>query len=407
MIKRCIALLLVSLLLFSLTGCYDARGLETLSYAVAIGIDKGNDNLLRLSIQFAAPGSGGGGSSTQQFTNTTVTTVECASIDSGINLINSYISNQINLAHAKIIVISESLASEGVAPYISTFVNNVEVRPDCNIIISRCSAEDFLNNSQPTLETLSARYYEQVLNSSQYTGFTTNTTLSSFYSAYRSPSYQPVAILGGINANSTHSVNPTTTYVDLDASYKANETPIKNKTSLEIMGLAIFNEDKLIGELAGIDSVCHLMCTNKFNSSTISFPSPFNQNSIMDLSIQENGKADIDVHLLNGSPYIKIKVPLLATVASMEYKLNLSSSENIIAIENYAASYLKEKMLNYLYATSKNYHCDIANFGKYLTPMYLTKEDWEKVDWLHLYADSVFDVEIEVQVKSSYLLVTN
>lgn len=59
MIKRFIALLILSVLLFSLTGCYDARGVESISYAVAIGLDKGQDNLLRLSLQFAAPSSGG------------------------------------------------------------------------------------------------------------------------------------------------------------------------------------------------------------------------------------------------------------------------------------------------------------------------------------------------------------
>ena len=59
MIKRFILILFLGVLLFSLTGCYDARGVESLSYAVAIGLDKGNDNLLRLSLQFAAPSSDG------------------------------------------------------------------------------------------------------------------------------------------------------------------------------------------------------------------------------------------------------------------------------------------------------------------------------------------------------------
>lgn len=175
--------------------------------------------------------------------------MECSSFESGINLINSYISKQVNLSHAKIIVFSEKLASEGVSKYISTFVNNVEIRPDCNIIVSRCSAEDFLNNSSPSLETLSARYYEQVLASSEYTGFTPNITLTNFYSAYKDYATQPIAILGGLNSNATHDVNLKDTYVDLNGSYKADETPIKNKTNIEFTGIAIFNEDKLIGEL--------------------------------------------------------------------------------------------------------------------------------------------------------------
>ena len=39
--------------MFTLTGCYNAEGLETLAYAVAIGIDKGENDKIRLSIQFA------------------------------------------------------------------------------------------------------------------------------------------------------------------------------------------------------------------------------------------------------------------------------------------------------------------------------------------------------------------
>lgn len=55
MIKRFSVITLIGIILFSIAGTYDARGLEDLSYAVAIGLDKGKDNLLRLSLQFSAP----------------------------------------------------------------------------------------------------------------------------------------------------------------------------------------------------------------------------------------------------------------------------------------------------------------------------------------------------------------
>lgn len=65
MIKRFSIITLVGIILFSITGSYDAKGLESLSYAVAIGLDKGEENLLRLSLQFSAPGSGDSGSRKQ------------------------------------------------------------------------------------------------------------------------------------------------------------------------------------------------------------------------------------------------------------------------------------------------------------------------------------------------------
>ena len=51
--KTFIIILLLFFCLFFLSGCYNAEGLETLAYAVAIGIDKGENDKIRLSLQFA------------------------------------------------------------------------------------------------------------------------------------------------------------------------------------------------------------------------------------------------------------------------------------------------------------------------------------------------------------------
>lgn len=189
--------LIILICLSTLTGCYSAEGLEELAYVVAIGIDKGESNKIRLSLQFAilSNSSGGSGGSSSQSQESTVTTVDCSSIDSGIALVNSYISKKVNLSHCKAIIISEELAYEGISEYIYTLANDIEIRPDCNIIISRCNASDYLDNSKPTLESVSARYYEFTLNSSEYTGFTENITLYNFYSDMLSTTAQAHAIL--------------------------------------------------------------------------------------------------------------------------------------------------------------------------------------------------------------------
>ena len=190
------------------------------------------------------------GSSQSQ--TSTITTVDCASIDSGISLINSYISKKVNLSHCKAIIISEELAYDGLSEYVYTLANNIEIRPDCNIIISRCNAEDYLNNSTPTLESVSARYYEFIFNSSEYTGYTENISLSDFYSDLLSTTTEAHAILGGINDKSTHKTNTNLTLADREASYKADETPIQTKTGIENMGIAVFNGDKLVRRIIWI-----------------------------------------------------------------------------------------------------------------------------------------------------------
>ena len=109
MLKKIFVLIVILILFpFSLYGCYDADDLEQLAYVVALGLDVGENNAIKLTLQFAAPTSSDG-SGTSQSEENTITSVDCSSIDAGIAIINSYISKKVNLSHCRIIVISETL----------------------------------------------------------------------------------------------------------------------------------------------------------------------------------------------------------------------------------------------------------------------------------------------------------
>ena len=156
-----------------------------------------------------------------------------------------------------------------------------------------------------------------------------------------------------------------------------------------------------------MDSLCHLICTNNFKSSIISIPSPFRQNQIIDLFIEPSENTKIAVSIINGTPYIEVNAKLKATVASSSDNLNLTEKENIELIEQYASSYMQNKLLEYLYTTSKNFHSDIACFGKYIASYFLTIEDFENLNWPHLYSDSFFNANVKINVVNGALLVQN
>ncbi len=398
-------LLIIIFCLFTLSGCYDAEGLEALAYAVAIGIDKGESDQIRISLQFAilSNSSGGSGGSSSQSQESTVTTVDCASIDSGIALVNSYISKKVNLSHCKAIVISEELAYEGISEYIYTLVNNLELRPNCNIIISRCKASDYLENSQPTLESVSARYYEFTLNSSEYTGFTENVQLSNFYSDMLSSTSQAHAILGGINTDATHETHSDLPSYDTEGSYKADETPIKSETGLENMGIAVFKSDKLVGELTGMESLCHLLVVNKFESAMISIPNPYDTNSVISLYITYAKKPKTSAKLINGTPYIECNISLTGSILSLDEDLNYSDENTLKIIEDYANSYMEQNISSYLYKTSKEFKSDIGNFGRHVISNYSNWDNWIESDWLYNYENAFFSVNVNTSIQSSQL----
>ena len=213
-IKVFLLLLICSISIFLFTGCSSSRGIEDKAYAIALGID------VKISIQFAVLNSSESSSSSSGSSssdNSTILSVDCSSIDSGISLINSYISKQVNLSHCKAVIISEEYSSSGISDVIYTLVNNIELRPDCSIIISKCDAYDFLENSKPVFESNPAEYFEQNFNSSEYTGYLDNVTLADFYYNILNTSSNASAILAGINTKETQSrVNPNASLLDDD-----------------------------------------------------------------------------------------------------------------------------------------------------------------------------------------------
>ena len=389
----------------SLTGCYSTRGVETLAYAVAIGIDKGDgNNKLKVTLQLAVlsdSSSDGGG--TTQSQKSTITSVDCSSIDTGISLINSYISKKVNLSHCKAIIFSEEFAYGGLSEEIFTFVNNLEVRPNCNIIISRCKALDYLENVQPTLESVSARYYELILNSSEYTAYSQNITLKDFYNSLLNSSSSPCAILGGVNNKSTQELYASSSIYNSEGSYKADETPIISPNGIENMGLAVFSGDKLVGELDGSQTLSHLLVTNNLKSAVISIPNPYSQSSVISIYITQTKKTKTSLKFLNNYPYITCNISITGNILSLEEGLDYSNEDVIKSIEEYTNSYLEQNILSYLYKTSKEYKTDIAGLGKYGLKNHLTWKDWANSNWASNYQNSFFTVTVNSTIQSGQL----
>ena len=397
-------ILILSMCMFSLTGCYDAKGIENLSYAIAIGLDKGENNVLKLSIQFATPSTISGNSEgSSQSDTTTITSIECSSISSGINLINSYISKQVNLAHCKVIVISEELACDGVSEYIYTLVDNVQIRPNCNVVVSRCDAINFLENAKPTLEKLTARYYEAALRSSEYTGYTSDIQLNDFYSALKSTTTQPLAILAGVNTEQTHLTDTNTNKFNIDSIYKANQTPIQDKTSLECMGLAVFNHDTLVGELDAIESLCYAIVSNKLENGMITIPNPDSDDKSVDIYISPRKNTNIKVEAVNNAPYITIDVYLNGYIGSFDAQSDYSSIDTLQLVSESVDKYLKSQISSLLYKTSKDFNCDIVGFGNYAIKDYLTWDEWTESNWLSNYKNSFFKINVSTDIQSGEL----
>lgn len=403
--RKILKIFLINLLLItisiSLSGCYDAKGIESYAYAIALGIDYINDNEIELTLQFAKPNSSSdekssNKSETSQAKDTSISSVKCHSIDSGLAIINTHISKKINLSHCQEIVFSEKLAKNGISNHLDTLINNIEIRTDSNILVCKGTAKNYISNVKPSLETLTARYYEYSLNSNQYTGYTVNTNIAEFYSSIKDTYSEAYCSLGGVNQE----LSNTEKDLKINGNYLASQTPIEDEDKVEILGIAVFKKDKLVGELTGFDSICHLLINNKLNECTLSIPNPKENGKYIDLKTTLDKKTKCKIIKNDNNPIIEINTNLIGYGLTLNNSINYSSQEDIKILKDTAQEYLKNQIYNYLYKTTKQYNSDISGFGKYAVSKYLTLQEWEKVNWLENYKNVEFKVNVNINIKS-------
>lgn len=424
LLKNILVICIVFSLVYSFFGkSNSSNDLDQLAYIMSIGIDVGDIDQYKISFQTSTiyssssdlsgegsssgggsggGGQSGGGSSESKTPSFEVHTIECNSIDSGINIINTYVDKKIDLSHCKLLLLSEEIARKGISPIIYTLVNKIEIRPDCNLMISEIPDNEFTDKEKPSIQELLPKYYDVTTNTKIESGYTQNITLTDFYTNLKCSACEDIAILGTVRNPKTKN-NTNNQPIGIDKASE-NITSIKEEPIIEILGLSAFKDDKFVGNLSGIETVCHFILTNELDTCSISVPSPFEDGNTLDLFIALNQKPKTKVILSNGSPFIQTKINLVAKILSFNNSTSNLTSDLIKQIEESAQAYLTDQLYKYLYKTSTEFKSDIAGFGKFAKKNFSTLQDWDNYHWLSNYSSSTFQVDLDFSIKSGYLL---
>ena len=296
----------------------------------------------------------------------------------------------------------KKLQANGISDEIYTLVNNTQIRPSTNIVISKTTARYYLEQSKPLFENLITKYYEVFSASSSYSGFTSNATVGDFFNSLICQSCEPYAILGGVTNTSTEYSGATNS--ENDSSTKSNSSSLSGQSTAENTGLAVFKDDVLVGELNSIETLCFSIIRNNVDGFLISVPNPNKSNSYIDLHVTPLISPDVDVNILNGSPYIKLNCTFTGRIYSMEENADYLDSNTLEQISNSCNSYLESILSEYLYKTSKSLNSDINGFGKIARKNFLTLDEFYDYNWKENYKDAFFNVTVDSSIRSSSLL---
>lgn len=424
------------------SNSYISRRIEHLAYVLVLGIDKGEKARLKISTQFINVSSSSSGASSDS-SQIVLTSCEANSMFSGLNLLNSYIGKEINLAHCSVVVFSEEIAKEGISSEIYSLINNEEIRSSANIVVTNCKAYDYINNSKPNLENITSKYFDTFDITSKLTGYFSNITLGDFFNRLSERNSDPIAVLGGLNSTARSEENKSSSNSSKESSSSSNsgnsdningETSNSNSSSQDVedqekqeiettqnslvagkssivggrgtenLGIAIFSGDKYIGELTVWESICHSLIINSIDTCIISVEDPLVKSKQLEIQLSPNKKSKITSNIENGAININIELNLIANIISLNSNINYEDTDTINKISTATQNRLNDELNKYFDKTARKYNVDIDKYYLSILKYFPYQKNFDDFNYKEKLKNANFNCNTHVNIISSLLI---
>lgn len=378
--------LMLLLILFSLTGCWNYQELNSLAIATGFAVDMVDDEfevtVLISNSQKENSGEAKGAASSAVYKGKGKT-IEEAIKDSSMG-----ISKQIYVSHIEVLVLSEEVAKNKTLEVVDFFFRYPQTRNEFLVVIAEnCKAGDTFEVTTP-LETFPSQNISKNLEiTNKLQGYIYTVTFNDFIKTLIEEGVSPVlptiSIIGSVEEGNK------------DKNIEQNEP----NTYLKLGMMAVFKKDSLLEisnkeQSKGInflnDKVTTTLITTKHNDGYV----------VVELN---DSKTNIEVEINNELPKYKVSIEATGTITELTTDVDVEENEVIQQIKNSSIEEIKkycEEAINY----AKELKTDIFGLGNliYKKDHILwnnIKEKWN--DELFSQIEVEFDIKLDLKTKGS------
>lgn len=400
-------LLLPLMLLLLTSGCLGVEP-DSLAYVTAIGFDKAQGGNLEVTVQYAKPASisgggeeGGGGGGEDIVENVSV---EAPNLYSGINIANHVVSKRFSLSHIKLLVFSGDVALDGMQDILITVAMSEEIRPNVYMAVTAGSAKQYLDSVKPTMEINPTKYYQMVFEDNSEGGIPKNTA-QNFFFYRRTNERDGVLPLAGVideNEDATSEAAPVNKegFEYHVKNYMAGQVSEREGNKSEIIGMAVFKNDKLIGKMGSIECELYNILTGDFKDGYLTFYLEKTPDLPITVKMFKNKKPKTEVDLKNRE--IKITVYMESDLYSLPDRSYILS--NMDYLQEQLRKDLEYAANRFINKIQKEYGADILGLGSQVKKKFLTYTDFEEYNWKEQYADFKISVDVDLAVRRTGLI---
>lgn len=330
--------IILLLIMFTLTGCYDNKELNNIAILTATEINKVDDNYI-INAEVVNP----------QAPDKQTTKASPFIIYTGVGKTIQEAYRQIKLSssrylypeHLQVLIINENLAKEDISEVLDFYLRDPSIRTEFNVLIGR--DKDILSTTTPIEEISSSSINETIKTNNRFQGVSNLTTLNELTIMSLNPNTE--IILPSIKLKN----------ITKEADTEENINNTKIDTMYELSGLAIFKNNKLLGYLDNNQSISFNILKNQIKSSVFSYECQKNKYLSAEII---NNKSKIAVK----DNQITINVTTNVTINESNCNLKLNENKNIKSLEKDLSIYLKNNLESDIDFIRNKYNSDVFGF---------------------------------------------
>ncbi|SMB87963.1 spore germination protein KC [Desulfonispora thiosulfatigenes DSM 11270] len=370
--KKILISILILSLTFVLVGCWDYSELDEKAIVSGAAIDKVGDEY-EVTIEFiSTEGSGQG----FELTPITYTSRGITFFDAVRNLI-SKVGMRLYWAHAKIIVISEEIAREGLVPILDFISRDPELRPDIHLIVSReKTAREILMGEDKGHGTLS---------------FHMRDMLKAQKSLAKIPKAEMWRYNHDLGFDGLSPILPTVHVVKS----KAQVVP-------DLYGTALFKRDKMVGWIDGNQTKFLLLIRDELEGGLLNIIGIGEKNNAVTLEIISSKTKQKPI-IQDGELRMTVEAKIETGIAELDSTTNFIDKEGRKMVKQQAEKLVKKEMENLIKDMQQDHQTDVFKFScnvqRYLP------DTWKEVkgNWSEVFCSLPVEVEVKVEIKGSAL----
>lgn len=377
--RRLKGLFLLVLAAGLLSGCSLASQVEDQAYILVMGLDRGSDGQLEMSVQIpkisGSTGEGGSSGSSEKYMQMSV---KADDFEGALEKLDWASPRNVNLAQLKLIVISRALASEKeFGKLIANIAQTERLFTATKVAICEDNAKDFVSAIRPNIGTRISTDIDAMFDHYNDRGYVPESSLADLYYQTESVYSDPIvsyALLNQKAAKKQEEKKSTQASTFLQSVQQISDS-YESEIPTRYLGAAVFSGGSMKGILNGGQTILTNLLRNELDS----------------FRYESDGQS---LEFVPTRPvYLKVDADSNPVRVTADIMLSYAAQEETPDERRLKAQLKKD--LEEVVAYTQGLGVEPFGFAERAARSFLSISDWREFDWKDKYGDAQVEIKLD------------